>query len=140
VKYEFASDEWLTGVERAIQACVEEARATGQLEGVSFSLCEVYGDVPVAVNPAGRVAWSAVFADEKVTFSRSELDTADLKVVADYEVLRPIVSVKFDADPSLDVMQALSAAGKQGRFRIDRSAPSPAAIASLHNRVAGITL
>ena len=107
---------------------------------MSFSLCEVYEDVPVDVNPAGRVAWSAVLDGEKVTFSWAERDTADLKVVADYEVLQTIVSVKFDPDPPPDVMHELGAATEQGRFKIDRAAPSPEAIASLHNRVAAITL
>ena len=140
MKYEFASEEWLSAVERTIHACVEEARDAGQLEGVFFSLCEVYEDVPVGVNPAGRVAWSAVLDGEKVTFSRTELATADLKVVADYQVLKPVVKVEFDQGPPPDVLQALGAATEQGRFKIDRTTPSPAAVASLHNRVAAITL
>ena len=140
MKYEFASEDWLSALERTIDACVEEAREAGQLEGVSFSVCEVYEDVPVEVNPAGRVTWSAVLSGEKVAFSRAELATADLKVVADYQVLKPVVKVEFDQGPPPDVVQALGAATEQGRFRIDRAAPSPEAIASLHNRVSAITL
>ena len=139
VRYGFASDEWLTALEQTVDACIAEARAAGQLDGVAFSLCEVYESVPVQVNPGGRVAWSLVLEGGDAKFARTELDEADLKVVADYEVLEPVVRVRFDQGPPPEVAEALAAAGKQGRFRIHRGVPSPEAIASLHNRVAGIT-
>jgi hypothetical protein len=139
VRHQFASEAWLSGVEQAIDACVTEARAAGALEGVSLSLCEVYESVPAEVNPARRVVWSLVLEGEEAKFSRTELDEADLKVVADYEVLEPVVRVVFDQGPPPEIAEALAAAGKQGRFRIHRAVPSPEAIGSLHNRVAGIT-
>jgi len=139
VRSQFASDEWLIALERTIDACIAEARSADQLEGVTFSLCEVYESVPPEVNSTGRVVWSLVLDGGEAKFSRTELDEADLKVVADYEVLEPVVRVVFDQGPPPEVAEALAAAAKQGRFRIHRGVPSPEAIASLHNRVAGIT-
>ena len=125
VRHRFASEAWLSGVEQAIDACVTEARSAGQLDGVSFSLCEVYESVPPEVNSAGRVVWSLVLDGGDAKFARTELDEADLKVVADYEVLEPVVRVLFDQGPPPEVAEALAAAAKQGASGYTAACPHP---------------
>src|SRR3954466_254796 len=140
--YETATTEWLDILRSTIQELVEQAQATGDLDGVTYSMCETYTDVPRHISPQDRVAWHLRIADGKFTFEpiEAEADDVDTKVVGEWEVIDRMARILLPDDGSHppEVQAMLGEAVESGRLLITNtsSATPPPLLSGVHNAVA----
>lgn len=143
MKYEFASRPWFAALHAII--CEKARIAAAAQPDFSYAICEVFTDAPreLATGPDGRIAWHAIIHGSEVTFSLSEIATADMKAVADFNSVLPLASYDTMNQPQraaeLQAMsQALVAAGK---LHISGSSLAASAnpMSSLHDAIARLT-
>jgi hypothetical protein len=138
MKYEFGSRPWLAALHAII---CERARAVTQ-PGFTFSICEVYLEVPDHLAADHRLAWSAFVRGQTVDFVLEERDDVDFKAIADYAAIVPLGRYDTGGQPDrMDELVALSVAVREsGKLKSvgnppDRNAP----LGSLHDAIAALT-
>lgn len=129
----FASADW---IERARHELTDLVAAYGE-PGVRFSLCEVFTDVPDAVDPTGTFAWYFYIDGKSVTVGVGEVDDADVKIRTDYQGVLPQARTVYT--PEYLEARAHQPAGAQFDHAEGDFGLTPPYITELHNRLAGIT-
>jgi hypothetical protein len=136
-RIEFAGPEW-------------HARLKGLLEkytalagpGVELSICEVFTGVPAHLDEDGdgRVAWHCRIGGGKVEFRDGEIETADLKTVADYDFVLSLARMKIE-EATMDAYRALEAEGLASGKLVSTGDKSriPPVFYGMHNELAEVT-
>lgn len=141
-KLAFASPEWVAALQTILIELVDEALP--DLEGVDFTICEVFTDVPP---DSHTCVWAAQISGEGVRFF-DEPVTADYEVRGDYEAILPGARIIYEG-----VTEAELAAQAEHRLRmVDagrlhakgdmRAVPRPLRrlLQTMHDRLARRTL
>jgi hypothetical protein len=137
-KVEFASPEWLETLKGMIERYMALAPAD-----LDLSICEVFTGVPKHLdkNGDGVIAWHCRIKNGRLDFRNGEVETADLKTIADYDFILPFARTKIEPG-NMDEYQAQQAEGaKLGLVQHsgDRT-KVPAAFYGMHNELADLTL
>lgn len=137
--YPFGSAPWRGLLHGYLLAKADEFAAT--LEGRDFSLCEVYTDVPVDVDPADRVAVTWGFRGGRLWFAPEERDEVDIKVVIDWATVAPLarLAVAGDEEVQARMNEALGRAAASGKLAVTQRVPMPSFVATMHDDLAGVT-
>lgn len=137
-KVEFASQEWLDALKGMIERYM--ALAPGDLE---LSICEVFTGVPKHLdkNGDGVIAWHCRISGGRLEFRDGEIDTADLKTIADYDFILPFARMKVSPENMAEYQAQQAEGAKLGKVVStgDRSKVPPA-FYGMHNELAEITL
>lgn len=114
---EFASPPWLELLERLLLAAA--ALNSSSVSGVT---CEVYRNVPRHLAAEGRLAWTRRMRNGSVEIAFEECpdDEADIKLVADYEALLPLVRFVITDESEPDFSRLMQAEVVAGRIEIVR--------------------
>lgn len=135
---EFASPAWLDLLERLLLAAAALNRAS-----VSSATCEVYRNVPRHLAADGRLAWTRRIRDGSatVTFEECPDDEADIKVVADYHALLPLVRLVITDENEPEFARLMQAEVAAGRVEIvrERRPEGAARDYTTHNIMAVLT-
>lgn len=140
-RYELGSVEWIT----AIHAIIRDLMQGADLDGISYSSSEEYLDPPPHLAINGRSGWHMIVADGQLRLGVGPLDTAERRVIADYQFIRPLASISYADNPDGEARvrdEAIAGAAK-GLLRAhgERSASSVfPQLAPLHDLVANITM
>lgn len=137
-KVEFASPEWLETLRGMIERYMTLAPAD-----LDLSICEVFTGVPQHLdkNGNGVIAWHCHIKNGRLEFRDGEVESADLKTIADYNFILPFARTKIEPG-NMDEYQAQQAEGaKRGLVQHsgDRSRVPPA-FYGMHNELADLTL
>ena len=142
MRYRFGSAEWLAALHAII--CERARAAAVSHPDFSYSICEVYTDVPadIALRPGGRTAWHAVVRGADVSFELKESDAVDFKAVVDYATVIPLG--QFDtmgrADRAATLQKMSKAAIASGKLKMIGSPPAgEGPLGSLHDAIAKLT-
>lgn len=119
---EFASPEWFDFLAKLLVA-----RGIIDPEAAAGATCEVYRKVPahLARDESRELAWTRRVADGRVTVTFEECsdEEAAVKLVGDYDALRPL-SVFIVTEENADVFGALmEEAIRSGRIEIVKARP-----------------
>ena len=142
MKYRFGTREWLAALHAII--CERARVAAVSRPDFSYSICEVYTDVPaeLALQPGGRTAWYATVRGADVSFELEERDAVDFKAVADYATVVPLG--QFDsmgrADRAAKLQDMGKAAVASGKLKMTGASPGgDGPLGSLHDAIAKLT-
>ena len=135
----FASPAWVALLREQLEALLPEMAT--ELAGATFSVCEIYTDVPTVVNPLSTVAVTWGVSAGALHFSETARDDVSLWVQAEWAGLAPLARTVVAGDPEREAelqreMRSLMRAG-QMEARGPRS--QPAFMARLHDLVAART-
>jgi hypothetical protein len=141
-KLAFASPEWVAALKAILIELVAEARA--DLEGVDFTICEVFTDVPPDHHTC---VWAARITGEGVQFFDEPVE-ADYEVSGDYEAILPGARIIYegvtDAELAIQAEHRLRmiAAGRLRAKGDMRAVPRPLrrVLQTMHDRLARQTL
>lgn len=135
---QFASPEWIWRLQTTLAELVSERAA--ELEGVDFTICEVFTDVPPDAHTA---VWAARIAGGGVTFFEQPIP-ADYAVQGDYAAVLPGALMIYEGvsgeelDRQAEHRSAMIAAGRLA-FQGDLSAmgkPLRRLLQTMHDRLA----
>lgn len=136
-RIEFAGPEW----HERLKGLLEKYTALAGPE-VRLSICEVFTGVPPHLDAGGdgRIAWHCRIADGKVDFRDGEIETADLKTIADYDFVLGLARMKIEEATLADyrALEAEGAASGKLRSTGDRS-KIPPVFYGMHNELAEVT-
>lgn len=111
-RLQFASPAWIARLQAILTELVAERAA--DLEGVDFTICEVFTDVP----PDGHTAvWAARITPQGVTFFDTPIP-ADYEVAGDYAAVLPGALIIYEGvtaeelDVQAEHRRAMIAAGR----------------------------
>ncbi|HEY2358002.1 MAG TPA: hypothetical protein VGH86_11165 [Phenylobacterium sp.] len=138
-KIELGSPEWLA----ALKAHIERFVATPAGQAATFSICEVFTDVPKHLdkNGDGVLAWYCRIADGKLVFAEGEVSDVDMKTLTDYDFIVPFARMKLGPENAAEFTEQMNAgvaAGKLKRAGQSDKAPPPE-FHAMHNDLAEIT-
>ena len=139
-KYEMGSPQYLAHAKKLIEECIAGASAA-ELDGVEFSLCEVYTGVPKHIAESGRAAWYFRLRGGELKFGTEEVDDVDFKAIVDYGTIVPLGRLHFGNDPTAEqkaqegVMRAVAGGKMQ---RIGDQKKKPAFLDGLHDAMAEV--
>src|SRR5262245_57501874 len=107
---EFLCPDWVA----LFRSIIEKGLAQENLEGIRFSMYEVYKNVPPHLRRDGSadICFGFVVADGRVSFLDKPPKEATIAVTADYEGMAPWVSLPLSQSRAAGVMDRLHAAGK----------------------------
>ena len=137
-KFEFASGEWLNRLRRGMESALTGA----DLDGIDFSMCEVYTHVPSHISPSGRVGWHCRIDSGGLRWAEGEADDVDFKAVGEWSVLREASRTIYEGDPAAEStsMAGLRAAMDAGRVSITGTRRgAPRELGAVHDQMARIT-
>jgi hypothetical protein len=109
---------------------------------ISFSLSEQYNNVPGHLSPAGSLGWHVRIANGAIDFREEPARDVDACIEGDYEAILPIARLLVGGDPAreAEINRLAADAMAAGKFSITGNLASmPAALAGLHDAVAGFT-
>lgn len=137
-KVEFASPEWL----ETLRGMIERYMALAPAD-LDLSICEVFTGVPKHLdkNGDGVIAWHCHIKNGRLEFRDGEVESADLKTIADYNFILPFARTKIEPG-NMEEYQAQQAEGaKRGLVQHwgDRTRVPPA-FYGMHNELADLTL
>lgn len=142
---EFASDAWFSLAEAVLTELAKVNRE--QLQGLQFSLCEVYKNVPAHLPSSnGTIAWTFTIDGGEIEIRRHERKDVDFWVTWDYEAILPIAKMVYSADAAVlaeaeSIRAAAEHAGKRQSAGSVEHAPAPIkdVLYQMHNRLAELT-
>ena len=140
-KLEFASAEWVDAMRRIVE---EQLRET-DLSGIAFSFSEEFTDPPEHLREPGAksIGWYLRIAEGKVEVGRGVLESADSRVIADYQTTLPLARMVFGDNPQLakEAAALVAEATAAGRMRRegDPAAGARVPLAGLHDEIARLT-
>lgn len=142
MKYRFASSEWFAALHGVLVQKAAIQAATNPKN--TFSMCEVYLNVPAALsNAPHRLAWSCVIEGSKVDFQTVERSDTSVKVEVDFAVCEAVARFDTRGDPVRAVeLAAMTAAARQSGKLTVLGALSPVApdeTGSVHDIMARMT-
>jgi hypothetical protein len=128
--YEFLSAEWRRATCDHMTRLIEESPE--DVAGVTFSVCEVFVEVPSRLEPAGQVVWHFRMVDGvadywvDTTVNPDDL-LADVRLVMDAAAARPLASLVVADDPDMaaKLTDLSTEALATGAFRMSRAAEMP---------------
>lgn len=138
----FASPEWVAALKAILIELVAEVRA--DLDGVDFTICEVFTDVP----PDGATCvWAARITGEGVQFF-DEPVAADYEVSGDYEAILPGARIIYEGVTDAELAAQAEHRGRMiaaGRLHANgdmRTVPRPLRrlLQTMHDRLARQTV
>jgi hypothetical protein len=92
--YEFASPEWIAEAAAYLPGAV--AAIPQDLDGITFSLCEIYTDPPSHLaDGADRIGWSMQIDGRDVKVLPGVRDDAEQKIVVDYGTCIPLAKAPY---------------------------------------------
>jgi len=133
--YEFASPQYLAMVHGYL---IANAPVFAQKLGTRrLAMCEVYTGVPAEVSPFTRVSltWS-IGGDVPLSFSLSEHDDVDMKLVGTWEVLRQLARTPFTAETAEVVDGLFTQAAAAGELTMTSRGRVPGFVRTMHNDLA----
>lgn len=137
-KVEFASPEWLATLKGMIERYMALAPAD-----LDLSICEVFTDVPKHLdkNGDGVIAWHCRIKGGRLEFHDGEIDSADLKTIADYTFILPFARTKIEPGNMEEYQTQQAEGAKRGLIKHsgDRTKVPPA-FYGMHNELADLTL
>lgn len=138
-RFEVGSDAWLTAVHEVLESIVTQAGQNGLLDGIDYSMCEVYTHVPSHVSSNERVAWHFRVRGNSLHFSRDEAHDVDVKVTAEWAAVAPYARLEIvdGTEESVALNAGLAAAIAAGRMQFEGDPRRrPAVLAPAHNLIA----
>lgn len=136
-RIEFASDAWLAKLRSLLQKYTTLAGPE-----VKFSICEVFTGVPKHLdkNGNGVIAWNCHIAGGEVEFEEGEIESADLKTVADYDFVLELARMTIDESTQEEYLRLQQVGAELGKLSGsgDKSKVPPS-FYSMHNELAEIT-
>ena len=141
-RYQFASPQWLAALHGLMAA--RASAAAVELADAEYSMCEVFTDVPPAVNPApgGRVSWHTRMTGGVFTWALGEVDDVQRKVIADWKTILPLAQTVFadDAAAAVEAQSSVAAAVADGKVSVTGDfAGAPPVFANIHDEIARLT-
>lgn len=137
-KHRFMSPAWIAMAREAITG----ALADGDLDGISFTLCEEFTDPPAELRREGAatIGFFVRVADGRVEVGDRPIGDADVKVISSYEDALPIAR-----DPGAPAAErsAMEQRIAEGRLTIEgdpSAVPLPLAALDLHRLLAARTV
>lgn len=126
--YAFASPGWMAFMHGLVTERVR--RFQTEAPDIAWSICEVFTDPPAELSPDGSpLAWHCIVKDGEVTFSPTETDDVEFKVIADYAAVVPLGRYDTRGEPARQAELAAMAQALRdaGRMRVvgDRSRRDP---------------
>ncbi|MFV0306332.1 MAG: hypothetical protein ACK5OX_01135 [Desertimonas sp.] len=135
----FASPGWL----EALRTIYLQTVAGADLDGVEYSMCEVFHDVPLDVHPDTTVAWHVRISNGTVQWSLGEIDDAMFKIVGSWAAVEPLARATPLSDPAVaaELQDRLAARIADGSVRVEGSqAARPPATVGVHDAIAAHTV
>ncbi len=139
-KFDFGSSGWLD----VLRGAYEEAVANGgdEARSTSFTMCEVYTDVPADLEPTGRIAWHCRLHEGVVAFKPFDEPAADVHLTLDYASVLPMGRLVVDgnAEKEAEMQRMAATAVRAGKFIVKGDLRKrPAFLAGVHDAVARMT-
>ncbi|MBC2778940.1 hypothetical protein [Parasphingopyxis marina] len=136
-RIEFASDAWLEKLCELLEKYT--ALAGPELE---LSICEVFTGVPKHLdkNGNGVIAWHCHIVGGEVVFEDGEIESADLKTVADYDFVLPLARLTIDDTTQEEYLRLQKLGAETGKLSGsgDKS-KVPQSFYAMHNEMAEMT-
>jgi NAD(P)-dependent dehydrogenase (short-subunit alcohol dehydrogenase family) len=141
-KFELGTEEWV----RAYAGLYDEALVNVDLSGVNFSVCEEYLTPPPDLLADGRTSLGYIWriADGDFRMEAAVAEDVDVKISADWELIRRMATLRYAIPEELEEFQRLAQqAMAEGWLRVvGDPASKPAALAQvdLHDKLAARTV
>ena len=140
-RYEFLSPEWFIALQAMLMQAVD---AAGDLDGVRWSACEVFTDLPPHLLQGGNgsIAWHYYLVDGVVQFGYGEREDVDFRAVLDYGTARELARIVVGGDEAArqEMESKAIAAIQAGKGQMFGSRDNrPAQLANYHDALARMT-
>ena len=135
-KFEFASQQWIDVARETLQN-LSAGKDLGDLE-VTF--CEEFTDPPENLSPTGAsIGWYMKIANGELEVAAGGLKDADMKVIADYATVLPLVRATH-AEMAANPPDAAALASKMSREGDAAKMASLTWMSQLHDLLAARTI
>jgi len=140
-KLVIGTPEWFGRVFWTVRKLVVDNK--DQIDGVSYSLCETYRNVPEHLNPDsdGTLSWYLNISDGTVVFGCDALESADFRVSVEYEIAEELGKLDTRVEGGKAAFEAkVMEYIKAGRASmVGASKARPDFLEDLHNLIAEFT-
>ncbi len=136
-KLEFGTTAWIDALGDVFRAAIEGA---GESAGsITFSISELYTDVPAHISSAGQAGWACRITDGQVAFQHAADPSADIVIESDWATVQPLARIVVDGDPGrqAEIDGMMAEAIESGRMRVEGDITAfPEAIGTVHDEIA----
>jgi hypothetical protein len=144
VSHEFLSAGWRRTVTENMAKLL--AGSPEEMAGVTFSVCEVFTNVPPRLEPSGQVIWHFRLVDGVADYRIDSTVTAD-DLMADFRIVMDAATagphsamvIGDDPDQAARMGELAAEAVASGAFRVSATAPNPAFYERFHDMNAAVT-
>ena len=141
LRYEFLSPEWFIALQAMLMQAVD---AAGDLNGVRWSACEVFTDIPphLLQGRHGSIAWHYYLEDGAVQFGYGEREDVDFRAVLDFGTAQELARIVVGGDEGRrqEMESKALAAIRAGKGQLFGSRDNrPARLANYHDALARMT-
>jgi hypothetical protein len=134
-KFEFVSNEWIDQAKIILNDLVSQF---GE-EGVSFSVCETFSDVPKAIHTSGIASWHFYIDGKSVRVGKGKVADVDVKINFDYAKASIIAKVFYTEEIIAKQKEETEKAKEASAIAGKGFKEPPDYLPELHNRLALLT-
>lgn len=134
-KFNFVSDEWVDQAEIILNDLVSQFG----VEGVSFSVCETFFDVPKEIDANGVASWHFFIEGKSVRVGKDKVEDVDVKINFDYAKASVIAKVVYTEEIIAKQKEDLALVKKNLEKKGKVVKEPPKYLSELHNRLALLT-